>query len=584
MEKSNDEKLKDTIASESVSSRWSDLWKTEDYWAIWLGFILLVISIVFYFPRGPVGMEEQISTANATLTTESEKTPFKTIAWYQAVDIKNGLKATSSPLGKIVKKFTNKPHRWESNPLKAFYLSEKDADDAKQKVIIKYNSEKEKEQAALATAKAAEKTAAAEGYRNNRLNNEAIKSIDAWRSSHAITVKAKAKTQIAPYNQIPYLIGLTIVLAIFFGIGIKIMGHSIKKFMIGFVFVIFISVLAYTAASNVTMNHFGIGYAAWAILFGLIISNTVGTPKWAMPAVQTEYFIKTGLVLLGAEILLGKIVSIGIPGLFVAWGVTPLVLITGFIFGEKFLKIPSKTLNITISAAFSVCGVSAAIATAAACRAKKEELTLAVGLSLIFTSLMMILMPPFIKIVGMGEILGGAWMGGTIDATGAVAAAGAFLGERSLYVSATIKMIQNILIGIIAFCVAVYWCAKIDCIPGQKVSAMEIWYRFPKFVLGFIIASILFSALYQNLGSDKAYVLIDQGAIKGMTSIFRGWFFCLAFTSIGLATNFRELKSYFTGGKPFTLYIVGQSFNLILTLLIAYIAFYLIFPGITAKI
>ena len=142
MEKSNDEKLKDTIASESVSSRWSDLWKTEDYWAIWLGFILLVISIVFYFPRGPVGMEEQISTANATLTTESEKTPFKTIAWYQAVDIKNGLKATSSPLGKIVKKFTNKPHRWESNPLKAFYLSEKDADDAKQKVPETKNESK----------------------------------------------------------------------------------------------------------------------------------------------------------------------------------------------------------------------------------------------------------------------------------------------------------------------------------------------------------------------------------------------------------------------------------------------------------
>ena len=106
----------------------------------------------------------------------------------------------------------------------------------------------------------------------------------------------------------------------------------------------------------------------------------------------------------------------------------------------------------------SVCGVSAAIATAAACRAKKEELTLAVGLSLVFTSIMMIVMPAFIKAtsVGMQQILGGAWMGGTIDATGAVAAAGAFLGEKALYVAATIKMIQNVLIGVIAFFVAVY--------------------------------------------------------------------------------------------------------------------------------
>ena len=80
--------------------------------------------------------------------------------------------------------------------------------------------------------------------------------------------------------------------------------------------------------------------------------------------------------------------------------------------GQKIDKAPSKTLNITISADMSVCGVSAAIATAASCRAKKEELTLAVGLSLVFTSIMMIVMPAFIKAVGMPEVLGGAWMGG----------------------------------------------------------------------------------------------------------------------------------------------------------------------------
>ncbi len=211
------------------------------------------------------------------------------------------------------------------------------------------------------------------------------------------------------------------------------------------------------------MKHYGICYAAWAILFGMIISPTRSAPpKWVMPAVQTEYYIKTGLVLLGAEILFGKILSIGIPGIFVAWVVTPIVLITTYWFGQKVLKIPSKTLNITISADMSVCGVSAAIATASACRAKKEELTLAVGLSLVFTSIMMIVMPAVIKATGMPYILGGAWMGGTIDATGAVAAAGAFLGDKALYVAATIKMIQNVLIGIIAFCVAIYLVAEVE--------------------------------------------------------------------------------------------------------------------------
>jgi uncharacterized membrane protein YadS len=185
-------------------------------------------------------------------------------------------------------------------------------------------------------------------------------------------------------------------------------------FLKGFPIVFVIAVLAFMMENQATMKEYGIGFAAWAIIFGLIISNTIGTPKWIMPAVQTEYFIKTGLVLLGAEILFGKILSIGLPGIFVAWVVTPIVLVTTFIFGQKVLKIPSPTLNMVISADMSVCGVSAAIATAAACRAKKEELTLSVGLSLVFTAIMMVVMPAVIKAVNMDHVLGGAWMGGTM--------------------------------------------------------------------------------------------------------------------------------------------------------------------------
>jgi uncharacterized membrane protein YadS len=237
-----------------------------------------------------------------------------------------------------------------------------------------------------------------------------------------------------------------------------------------------------------------------------------------------------------------------------------------------------------ISADMSVCGVSAAIATAAACRAKKEELTLSVGLSLVFTAIMMVVMPAVIKAVNMDHVLGGAWMGGTIDATGAVAAAGAFLSERALYTAATIKMIQNVLIGVIAFGVAVYWCAKYECAPGQKVGAIEIWHRFPKFVLGFIVASIIFSILYNAMGESVGYAVLDHGVLRGFTRLFRGWFFCLAFVSIGLATNFRELAHYFKGGKPVILYVCGQSFNLILTLAMAYFMFFKVFPEITANI
>lgn len=140
------------------------------------------------------------------------------------------------------------------------------------------------------------------------------------------------------------------------------------------------------------------------------------------------------------------------------------------------------------------------------------------------------------------------------------------------------------LIGVVAFFVALYWCAKVDCAPGQRVSVAEIWHRFPKFVIGFIIASVIFSSIYASMGPDAGYTLIDQGVLKGLSKNLRGWFFCLAFVSIGLATNFRELKSYFKGGKPLILYICGQSFNLAFTLGMAYVMFYIVFPEITARI
>ncbi len=571
------------VIDEGVS-RLSDLWKKEDYWAIWLGALLLILGAFLFLPFGTSAIKQDISNANANLKAEAELAPFKTVAWYQAVDAKKKLKASGSTIGKKIKHLTSKPKKWKLNPLEGFFLGKEKSGSKQAKAQKKYTDLQLQQKLALQAALQAQSSAGSVQFHDEALNKKAVSAIDQWRGICVLTSKAKKKAKIESFNLLPSLLVLMLLMATFFGIGRRVMGNSFWRFFLGFAFVFFIAVLAYTAASNATMKQYGIGYAAWAILFGLIISNTIGTPKWVIDAVQTEYFIKTGLVLLGAEILFGKILSIGVPGIFVAWIVTPIVLLTTFWFGQKIIKIPSKTLNMTISADMSVCGVSAAIATAAACRAKKEELTLAVGLSLVFTSIMMIVMPAIIKATGMPFILGGAWMGGTIDATGAVAAAGAFLSERALYVAATIKMIQNVLIGIIAFFVAIYWVAKVDREEGHKISIMEIWHRFPKFVIGFIAASVIFSLLYQYLGKDMAYVVIDHGVIRGLTKNFRGWFFCLAFVSIGLATDFRQLKGYFKGGKPLILYICGQSLNLLLTLLMAYIMFYLVFPNITSKI
>ena len=378
-------------------------------------------------------------------------------------------------------------------------------------------------------------------------------------------------------NVLPGLAGVFVVMLVTFGAGATIMGKRFTSFARGFCFVFALGTTAYVLAGQEVVKHYNLGYALWALVIGLLISNTIGTPNWARPAIRTELFIKTGLVILGAEVLFSRLLVLGVPGIFVAWVVTPIVLVTTFWFGRKVLKIESPSLTMVIAADMSVCGVSAAIATAAACKAKKEELSLTIGMSLSFTVIMMVAMPVAIKAMGMSNVLGGAWMGGTIDATGAVAAAGEMLGDDALQVAATIKMIQNILIGVVAFCVAVFWVLRVEGKEsGTKPSVMEIWRRFPKFILGFVAASIVFSMLYATLANGPQII---DAVIKGSTKTFRGWFFCLAFVSIGLETNFRELAKYFKGGKPFVLYVVGQSFNLCLTLFMVWLMFEKVFPS-----
>lgn len=577
------------VVSVEERSTWADLWKKEDYWAIWLGVLLLVIGVLLFFPNPPKDMRAKLDAASAVMKAEQARAPFRTLAWHDANDAKGKLKASNEEPGKTVAAYLAKPHGWKTDPVESLILGEEAAAARREKGAQQLQQLKAKAAAARATAEQAESAAAAAGFARDDLNQAARGAIRDWGKAREAESKAKGAAEAKPYNLIPSLLVLMVGLGLLFSIGVKAMGRGAGPFLRAFPVVFALAVFAYLVAGQATVKAYGLEYVLWGVVTGLLISNTIGTPKWLMPAVQTEYYIKTGLVLLGASILFGKVLLIGTPGIFVAWVVTPIVLCTTYCFGQRVVKMPSKTLNITISSDMSVCGVSAAIATAAACKAKKEELTLAVGLSLAFTAVMMFAMPAFIKAVGMHHVLAGAWMGGTIDATGAVVAAGAILGPQAMYVAATVKMIQNILIGVIAFAVAAYWATRVERVASgvpltAGAAAREIWLRFPKFVLGFIGASIVFSLIYSALGADAGKVLIDEGVVKGWTANLQGWFFALAFVSIGLATNFRELGKHFKGGKPLILYVVGQSFNLVLTLVMAYIMFFLVFPEITEKI
>ena len=350
-------------------------------------------------------------------------------------------------------------------------------------------------------------------------------------------------------------------LAIVYLIALKIMGEKVKTFIPAFFVVFIIAIIGMWIGSQKELKGLGLSYPLWALAIGLLISNTISVPKWLEVAVRTELYIKTGLVILGAEILFNRILALGPYGLVIAWVVTPIVLFIMYQYGFRVLKM-KRELALPISAAASVCGVSAAIATGAACKAKEDYITIAVGQTLIFTVLMMVAMPFLARVLGLSELMAGAWIGGTVDSTGAVPAAGEMIGPLAMEAAVTIKMIQNILIGVIAFIVATIWVTRIEKAPdGHKPSAWEIWFRMPKFIIGFLIASLVFSfILVPTMGSDGV------SAILKTTKVFRSMFFSLAFVSIGLHSNFRELGKYFKKGKPLNLYWVGQTFNILLTL------------------
>lgn len=356
------------------------------------------------------------------------------------------------------------------------------------------------------------------------------------------------------------LILTVLVLGVLFTAGVKLQGGDVKKYVPAFLCLFVVAVIVRLISAEFTLNRY-LEWAFWALLVGLLISNTVGVPAWLKPAIKTEFYIKTGLVIMGFSVLFSNIAKFGLYGLGIAWIVTPVVIIFMWWFGTRVLKMTNKPLVITLASATSVCGTSAAIATGAAAGAKKNDLSIAVSISIIFTILMMVFEPVIIRWTGMSPIMGGSLIGGTVDSTGAVVVAGTALGAEAQAAAVLVKSIQNILIGFIAFFVALFFATKVDKTGTSKVGAGEIWYRFPKFIIGFFIASLVASFIVQPLFGGA---VVKE--VNGVLDQYKNWAFVLAFTSIGLDTNFREIAKQMQGGKVMWLYIVGQVFNILLTL------------------
>jgi len=319
-------------------------------------------------------------------------------------------------------------------------------------------------------------------------------------------------------------------------------------------------------AGNGLFMEYGIEYVIFALVLGLLISNTVGIPAWLRPAVQTEFYIKTGLVVLGTGLILLEILQYGILGMVQAILVVFVVWYFCFWLARK-LKVDDEFAAM-LSSSVAICGVSAAIATCGAIQGDKKKLSYVTSLVLIVAVPMMVVMPWLIKAFNIPEMVGGAWLGGTLDTTATVVAAGALVSDTAMKVGVIVKFAQNALIGVAAFILVVWWTFKAGGAAGtgaggEKPSAGIIWERFPKFVLGFIVASALFS------------FLIPTDLVNGTKSAFgeiRTWWFAMAFVCIGLEGRFVELASM-QGGRPALAFVVAQLFNVFWTLILAYLIF-----------
>ena len=344
-------------------------------------------------------------------------------------------------------------------------------------------------------------------------------------------------------------------------LGVRLMGAPVGRYMAAFPMIFALAWIAQFLAGNAAAKYWGLSYVITALFLGLFASNVLRVPEWLRAGIRTEYYIKAGLVILGSNILFGEILSAGVIGIVQALLVIVVIWNACFWIAKK-LRVDDE-LAVILSTAVSICGVSAAIAACGAIQGDRKKLSYVTSLVLVVAAPMMLIMPWAIESFSIPEVVGGAWVGGTIDTSGAVVAAGELVGESAMNAAVIVKFSQNAMLGLAAFALSVWWTFRQGAQTGEKPSARMIWDRFPKFILGFMLASLLFSFVL-----DQGLVAETKGLMKGL----RTWWFALAFVCIGLETRFRDLVGM-GDGRPAAAFLIAQGLNVVWTLVVAWLLF-----------
>jgi uncharacterized integral membrane protein (TIGR00698 family) len=376
-----------------------------------------------------------------------------------------------------------------------------------------------------------------------------------------------------------------------FGISTWAMGWKLNEFLPSFLFVYVASLVIFTIGQWKEAGAYNLEPPLVALVFGLIISNLLYLPAWMDAGFRVEYYIKTGIVLLGATLPFTLIIWAG-PLAMLQATIVSVVTFAVIFYASQALGV-DRRLCACLGAGGAICGVSGAIAMAGAVRATKEQVAIAITLVILWAIVMIFLLPFASKAFQLHAAVAGAWIGNSefADAAGLAAAQayggmaesseGAIQGtsEQALATFTLMKVIgRDIWIGIWAFIFALIATLRWEVeATGARPSPAEIWWRFPKFVLGFLIASALVTLLSAGYSFADYKKVVEPKLVAPLKDL-RSWTFIFCFLSIGLTTRFRELAGI--GPRPFFGFTAGVVVNVILGFLLSAVVFARYWTGV----
>ncbi len=345
-------------------------------------------------------------------------------------------------------------------------------------------------------------------------------------------------------NNLRKSVALGGALLVLSALGVALMGGPVGRFVVGFPALYALAWGALVLGGNATLSAYGLVGIVWAFGVGLLIGNLFGLPSWLAAAAQTGLYLKTGLVLLGASVLFGEFLGIGV---FV---LAQMMLTVGVVWVGCFVLARQRRiddqLGAPLAAAISFGGVWGALPAWCAVRGERREFSLVTVLALFASVPMFLGLPWIVRRLGMPDLVAGAWLGGALDSSTALAATGTLVNDSAIQLGTAVKLAQNAVLAGGTLVLSLWWAIRPDARSGARPGIAAAWERFPPAVLGFLAAAGVFSCLV-----PEDVVL----AARNMLSWLQTVWFVLAFLCLGLETRARDLFS--PGGGRAALVFVG---------------------------